>query len=114
MRIENITYSIINGQKLFTIEAFDNQDTRILVGLPAGKWDKATVVNELIRVKYSQDSVEALINNHLLKLSEWQDKLLSGETTTRLIDPDYDELQRWRKNSKELADLIIAEIELID
>ena len=83
---------------------YKNNDELIDVCMPVGSWDKSTIVNNLIRSKYSQDSVEALINNHLLKLSEWQDKIFGGENPGKLEDPEYDELQEWRKTCKQWAD----------
>lgn len=67
-------------------------------------WNKSTIVNNLIRSKYSQDSVEALVNNHLMKLAEWQDKVFEGENPGKLEDPEYAELQEWRKLCKQWAD----------
>lgn len=74
------------------------------VHIPIGSWNKSTIVNNLIRSKYSQDSVEALVNNHLMKLAEWQDKIFEGENPGKLEDPEYDELQEWRKLCKQWAD----------
>lgn len=114
LTIENITYSVINGQKEFIIDIFDN-DTKdsIVIGLPIGKWDKSTVVNALIRNKYSQDRVEAIVNNHFLNISEWLDKKLSGEEVS-FEDPEYAEFQQWRAASKILANQIIESIESLN
>lgn len=73
------------------------------VTMPIGIWNNSIIVNYLIRSKYSQDEVEALVNNHLLKLSEWQDKIFVGENPGKLEDPEYDELQEWRKICKQWA-----------
>lgn len=110
MRVENIAYSTIGNCKGFTIEVSTNKDEQLFVSLPLGKLDKSSIINELIRIKYSQDAVEALINNHLLLLTEWQESILKGETGSKLVDPEYDELQSWRKECKELANVIIDEI----
>ena len=113
--IENITYSVVNGQREFIIDIFGNSaNTSAVIGLPRGKWDYSTVVNTLIRSKYSQDSVEALVNNHLLAMSEWQDKIFAGENPGRFEDPEYNELQQWRATSKQLATQIIEEINKIN
>lgn len=111
MTIENISCSDIRGLKEFIIELF-NGDTQesILVKLPRGRWDKSIVVNELIRKKYQQDHVEAIINNHFLNISEWLDKKFKGEEVS-FEDPEYDELQAWRKDSKVYADMILKAIE---
>ena len=110
MKIENIAYSTIGNKKGFTIEIVTEQNEQIFIGIPFGKLDKPSIINELVRAKYSQDSVEALINNHLMLLSEWQEQLLGGNTKDKLIDVEYDELQNWRKECKELANVLIEEI----
>lgn len=111
MTIENISCNIDMGQRQFIIELFD-KDTNIsiLVKLPTGKWDRSVIINELIREKYSQDRVEAIINNHFLNIAEWLDKKFKNENVT-FEDPEYDELQNWRKQSKNYADMIIKAIE---
>lgn len=81
-----------------------DNDLPIDVSMPIGVWNKPTIVNNLIRSKYSQDSVEALVNNHLLLLAEWQDKIFEGENPGKLEDHEYDELQEWRKLCKQWAD----------
>lgn len=73
------------------------------VSLPIGVWEKSNIISNLVRSKYSQDSVEALVNNHLLLLAEWQDKIFEGENPGKLEDPEYDELQEWRKLCKQWA-----------
>lgn len=111
MTIENISYSIVSGLKEFIIGMFDeNTQESILIKLPAGRWDKATIVNELIRKKFPQDRVEAIINNHFLNIAEWLDLKFKGEDIT-FEDAEYDELQNWRKDSKMYAEMIIKAIE---
>lgn len=109
-KIENLSYTIDFGRYVFNIEVFDD-DTKqgIIIELPAGQWDKATIVNLLIRSKYSQDQVEAIINNHFINISEWMDKVVAGEAI-RFFDEEYEEFQKWRNTCKRLADEIIEQI----
>lgn len=92
-----------NGQDSYTIYYQKNEEEPVQVLLPAGLWSKDVIVNALIRSRYSQDSVEAIINNHFMNIAEWLDKKFEG-STDKFFDPDYDELQRWRATSKILAD----------
>lgn len=110
MDIANISCSKVLGQRKFIIELFD-KDTQesVLINLPAGRYDKSTIINELIRNKYSQDQVEAIINNHFLNISEWLDKKFKGEEV-EFEDKEYDKLQAWRKDSKVYANMIIEAI----
>jgi hypothetical protein len=112
--IENLSYSTQLGQRIFNIEVFDDStNTSTIIDLPAGRWDKATIVNLLIREKYSQDRVEAIINNHFINISEWMDKVVAGEAI-RFFDEEYEEFQKWRNTCKRLADEIINRIETME
>ena len=112
-KIENLSYSIDLGRYVFNIEVFDD-DTKqgIIIELPAGQWDDATIINLLIRSKYPQDRVEAIINNHFLNIGEWLDKKFAGSEEA-FSDPEYDELQAWRKTCKALAKEAIEQISKI-
>ena len=110
LTVESISYSKIRGQRQFDIDIFDSDTQKgITIGLPLGKYDKSTIVNHLIRSQYTQDRVEAIINNHFLNISEWLDKKLAGEEVV-FDDPEYTKFQEWRNISKKLADDIIEEI----
>lgn len=52
-------------------------------------------VNALIRQKYSQDKVEAIISNYL--------SYLSGESTNQTYKMEYLEFQEYRQKCKEIA-----------
>ena len=52
-------------------------------------------VNALIRKKYSQDEVEAIIANYL--------SYLSGESTNQTYKTEYLEFQEYRQKCKETA-----------
>lgn len=71
--------------------------------IPQGLWNKSVIVNALIRSKYSQDQVEAIINNHFLNIAEWLDAKFNGSTDS-FVDKEYDDFQNWRKQCKSLAD----------
>lgn len=111
MTIGNISCTVVSGRKEFIIDLID-EDTfnGVLIKLPLGDWSRSTVINALIRAKYSQDHVEAIINNHFLNIAEWLDQKFQGEDVV-FEDAEYDELQAWRKESKMYADMIIEAIE---
>lgn len=112
--IETLSYETFKGQRIFSIEVHDDStNSSTIIELPAGKWDRATIVNLLVRSQYSQDHVEAIINNHFLNIAEWLDKKFAG-SEEKFDDPDYDELQNWRKECKVLADVIIDRINTIN
>lgn len=105
-KLHDIYENIIDYAIYYVIVYIDNESP-IEVAIKSSNWNRNSIVNALIRSQYSQDSVEALVNNHLLLLSEWQEKLLAGETTEKLIDPEYDRLQEWRSISKQWADELL-------
>lgn len=110
--IENLTYSLDSGLRKYMVEVFDNEaQTSLIVSLPSGRYDRPTIVNALIRSKYSQDQVEAIINNHFLAIGEWIDGKLSGDSSKPFEDPAYTDLQNWRAESKRLADIILSMID---
>lgn len=109
MTVESITYSVEAGKRKFVIELNSN-DEAINIRLNDGRWDKSTVVNALIRAKYSQDRVEAIINNHFLNIADWIDKKFKGEEVA-FEDSEYEEFQKWRTLSKEISDIVINAIE---
>lgn len=68
--------------------------------------NKPRIINDIIRARYSQADVEAIINNHFLNISKWLDSKLSGEEII-FEDVDYQELQDWRAMAKEIANYVI-------
>ena len=92
-----------NGQDSYTIYYQKNEEEPVHVLLPAGLWNKSVIINALIRSKYSQDQVEAIINNHFLNIAEWLDAKFNG-STDGFVDEEYDDFQSWRKQCKLLAD----------
>lgn len=110
MTIDNISCEIISGSKKYIIDLFDEETKKgLLVNLPLGQYDKSTIVDAIIRKKYSQDRVEAIINNHFLKISDWISKKFNGENV-EFEDLEYEEFQAWRRDSKLYADMIIEAI----
>lgn len=102
-KILNINIEYINLEKKYCIDYLDSEGEMISISLPINEWNKNVIVSCLIRSKYSQDTMEAIVNNHFLNIAEWIDKKISGSTEP-FIDPEYDEMQRWRKVCKKLAD----------
>ena len=109
--IESLWYSNDAGLRKYTVEVFDNETQEsLIVNLPAGHYDRGTIINALVRVKYTQDHVEAIVNNHFLAIGAWIDAKFAGSIDT-FEDPEYEALQAWRAESKELADKIISMID---
>lgn len=106
-KIITVNFEIYGGRTKSTIYYESNSQT-FAVQLPLGFWDESIIINELIRSKYPQDKVEAIINNHFLNISDWLNKKFKGEEV-EFEDPEYDKLQAWRKQCKEWAKQLIDE-----
>lgn len=97
----NLDKQVINGFYVYNIE-FINDGIPGAVNISYSSWNNSEIVNGLIRASYSQDRVEAIINNHFLNIAEWLDKKFKGEDV-KFEDPEYDKLQEWRKICKQWA-----------
>lgn len=95
-----------NGFVYYSIDYVAN-DNPGSVELSVLDWNRSEIVNSLIRTRYSQDRVEAIINNHFLAIGEWLEKKLAGSSEP-FVDPDYDELQEWRQICKQWAEEALA------
>lgn len=102
-KIAHISINDYAGQPQYTIYYQLGEEEPISVLLPPGGWNRNIITDRLIRSKYSQDMVEAIINNHFLNISEWLDAKFAGSSDS-FVDEDYDKMQAWRKTCKKLAD----------
>lgn len=95
-----------NGFVEYSIEYVYNDAPGCIV-LGVVLWNRSEIVNALIRSRYSQDRVEAIINNHFLAIGEWLEKKLAGSEES-FVDEEYDKLQEWRSQCKLWADEALA------
>lgn len=87
---------------------FNDPFKHVTIDVSELDWNRSVIIDKLIRSKFSQDMVEAIINNHFLKISDWLEKKFEGEEVT-FDDPEYTELQEWRVKCKEAASLAFDE-----
>lgn len=66
---------------------------------PVGQYDRDTVISTLIRQKYRDDEMQAIINNYLLDSND--------EEAIR----EFNAMQEYRKYAKQVADLFLQAIE---
>lgn len=91
------------GQPQYVLYYQEENGEPVKVLPPRGRWDRSVIIDALVRSKYSQDMVEAIVNNHFLNIAEWLDAKFAGSTES-FIDEEYDKMQNWRKACKTLAD----------
>ena len=93
------------GRSIYSVNAFIEQIQDgfrwIRALLPVGRWDKAAIVDALIRVKYSADEMEAIHNNYL-------EALIEGDSSGKAIE-EFTSMQEWRRLCKQEADRILGE-----
>lgn len=104
-----VTYKKHLGQKIYTINYhvehidYDEQHGQpwrySTVTLPVGRYDRATVISAVIRQRYSDDEMQAIINNYLL------------DPTDAEAIMEFNAMQDYRRFAKSLADEFIKEIE---
>ena len=102
-KLLHISVSNYMGQPQYIIYYQLGDGEPVQVPLPAGDWNKSVIIDRLVRSKYSQDMVEAIVNNHFLNIAEWLDAKFAGSTES-FVDVEYDEMQGWRKACKRLAE----------
>ena len=61
------------------------------VEIPAGRFDYGGIIDALVTFKYPIDKMQSVINNYLL------------DPTDETIVKEFDEMQAWRKEAKEIA-----------
>lgn len=105
-----VTYTRYLGQKVYTINygleeviAEESQGELkyryVTTSLPAGQYDRATVISTIIRQKYRDDEMQAIINNYLL----------DPEDPEALLE--FNQMQEYRKFAKRVADDFLKAIE---
>ena len=65
------------------------------VTLEPGIWTRAAIIAAIVRERYNQDAVEAIVNNYLANPE-------SEEAIKEMA-----EMQEWRANAKELAEIFM-------
>ncbi len=101
--VKDITVSVDLGRKQMTVKvASDGNDT---IQLPAGVWNYGALVSALVRHKYSESEVEAIISNSLLLLSGTS--TVSDEEATEK-QTEFDAFQTYRETCKARAKELLA------
>lgn len=84
-------------QREFTIRV-DVDGKEETVVLPLGEPTKGVITNALIRLRYSQDEMEAVVNNYLL------------EPTDESAKAEFDAMQAYRIRCKQCAEKLMSEL----
>lgn len=91
------------GRKKMTIAVGMGSDD--FITLPAAVWNYGALVSALVRAKYSESDVEAILSNSLLLLSGASE--ISEEETTEKTT-EYNGFQEYREKCKARAKELLA------
>lgn len=98
--IKKINEQIKNCIKFYIITIkFDSYDEHTVLRVPLHKLSYDDLVSILINIQYSQDKMQAIINNYLL-----------DKETDDTVVKEFNEMQEWRKLSKVVAKDILSRI----
>ena len=83
------------GDKEKSAEDFGN-----FIELPVGVWNYGAIVSALFRTKYSEDAVEAIINNNIALIAV--PSAVDDEEGQQKLS-EFEEMQKWREQCKARA-----------
>ena len=86
------------GRKKMTIKVGMGSDD--LVALPAAVWNYGALVSALVRHKYSESDVEAIVSNSLLLMQD--SSAVSEDESTEKVS-EFNEFQGYREKCKARA-----------
>ena len=90
-----VTYIIKYGQKIFSVSIPADGELQT-VTLPRGVFSRDAIISAIVRLRYPEDRMEAVINNYLLNQED-------NEASEEFAD-----MQNWRKFAKNKADEAMA------
>lgn len=102
--MENIIITNDLGRK--KIHFFvSEEDSKSTLSLPVGVWNYGAIVSALVRTKYSEDEVEAIINNNIALIAT--PSSVSDEESQAKLD-EFKQMQEWREKCKARAKELLA------
>lgn len=115
-KVIRVSVDVFMCQRQYTIYYETGEGEIVTVSLEPGVWGKDAIVDALIRSRYTQDSVEAIINNKLMAIGDFMDELKNGGIMDAIkllkemaADETYTKFQSWRKVCKRMADEALVE-----
>ena len=100
---QNVIVTRELGRIKTTIKVSD--DKPAMVSLPIGVWNYGAIVSALVRSKYSEDAVEAIINNNIALMA--MPSTIDEEDGQQKLS-EFQEMQQWREKCKARAKELLA------
>lgn len=76
-----------------------------MLELPVGVWNYGAIVSALVRSKYSEDDVEAIVNNNIALIA--MPSAVSDEEGQQKLS-EFEQMQQWREKCKARAKELLA------
>lgn len=104
---ENELQDIVIGNDCgrFVVSVKVGMDSEDIITLPTAVWNYGAIVSALIRTKYSESEVEAIISNSLFLMQNPSN--VSEEESNEKLN-EFNEFQEYRKKCKARAKELLA------
>ena len=100
---QNLIVTRVLGRARATIKV--GNGSAEMLELPVGVWNYGAIVSALVRSKYSEDEVEAIINNNIALIA--MPSAVSDEEGEQKLS-EFQEMQQWREKCKARAKELLA------
>ena len=94
---KDIIVTVDLGRKKISFLGLSDSD---MLTLPTGVWNYGAIVSALVRSKYSENDVEAIINNNIALIAT--PSSISEEDGQQKLS-EFQEMQQWREKCKARA-----------
>ena len=100
---QDVISQIDCGRRKATIKV--GNGSSMMVELPTGVWNYGAIVSALVRSKYSEDEVEAIVNNNIALIA--MPSAVSDEDGQQKLS-EFQQMQEWREKCKVRAKELMA------
>lgn len=100
---QDVISQIDCGRRKATIKVGNGSST--MIELSTGVWNYGAIVSALVRSKYSEDEVEAIVNNNIALIA--MPSAVSDEEGQQKLS-EFQQMQEWREKCKARAKELMA------
>lgn len=101
--VEDIRVENDLGRQKMSVRVGNGSDD--IVALPTAVWNYGAIVNALVRSKYSEDKVEAIVSNALMLMAT--PSMVSDDEASEK-QAEFSEFTEWREKCKARAKALLA------
>lgn len=100
---QNVISQVDCGRRKATIKV--GNGSSMMIELPTGVWNYGAIVAALVRTKYSENDMEAIVNNNLALMA--MPSAVSEEEGRQKLS-EFQEMNEWREKCKARAKELLA------